>query len=373
MNERICFPYEDVKHNIQGFVGDIEEIHSKMLDSVSQDIFSNRLLFSLTGNHKYLRNILLRTAGGKNLYNIFSDNTPKYIYGAGIRGKRLAELFPELNWNGLIDKNSSFKNYNDIGVFSIEQFLKNYKYGTKIIISNMIESQEIFSDLLEKGVFQEDIYVLNDFNQENEKNMYFLSECSKILENSDGAFVDVGCYDGKDSISYLQRKNKNAKIFAFEPDTKNYKVCFEKLQNYQNIKLFNIGLSNIEEELNIAGEGEMAHLGSKGDLSVHTQLLDHILGQEDISFIKMDVEGYEENVISGAKTIIREQHPVLAISIYHKRSDIWCIPKLVLDLNNNYLFYLRHYSVTNGDTVLYAIDKSSLDKIRVEEGKNNDR
>ena len=70
----------------------------------------------------------------------------------------------------------------------------------------------------------------------------------------------------------------------------------------------------------------------------------------------MDVEGYEEHVLRGAREIIHSQCPILAVSIYHKKSDIWRIPKLLLEINNNYSFYMRHYSAANGDTVLYAIN-----------------
>lgn len=362
MNERICFPYKDDILNLQEFADNIEMIHDKMLDSLSEMIFSNRLLFSLTGNHKYMKTILLQTIGGKNLYNIFVNNDhPRYIYGAGIRGKRLVELFPEYKWDGFIDRNSSDGYYNNIKIVNPKQFADIYKYRTKIIISNMANVEEIISDLLRIGVFREDIYILSEFDTENMKDIYFLPECMKNMTNHDGAFVDIGCYDGKDSLTYLRwNSSRESKIFAFEPDMKNYEVCEKNLMSYPNIKLFNVALSDIEEKLCVGGEGEMAHLDTKGSSVVRTQLLDNVIKEEKIDFIKMDVEGHEEKVIRGAKKIISSQHPLLAISIYHKRADIWRIPKLILSLNSNYCFYMRHYGATSGDTVLYAIDQSKI-------------
>ena len=61
------------------------------------------------------------------------------------------------------------------------------------------------------------------------------------------------------------------------------------------------------------------------------------------------------NALEGAKNTIIKQHPILAISIYHKKSDIRKIPNYVLKLNPDYKFYIRHYSASFGDTVLYAI------------------
>ena len=76
---------------------------------------------------------------------------------------------------------------------------------------------------------------------------------------------------------------------------------------------------------------------------------------EPVTFIKMDVEGAELEVIKGAKNIIMRQHPRLAVSIYHKIEDIWEIPTLILEYYSGYQLYLRHYSFSYYDTVLYAI------------------
>ena len=73
----------------------------------------------------------------------------------------------------------------------------------------------------------------------------------------------------------------------------------------------------------------------------------------------MDVEGYEEHVLLGAEKIIRNQHPVMAVSVYHKKADIWRLPGLLLEYNKDYCFYMRHYSAANGDTVLYAVDRGN--------------
>lgn len=362
MRERMCFPYKDDMKDLREYTDDVEMIHNKMMDDLSEMIFSNRLLFSLTGNHKYMKYISLQTVGGKNLYHTFlDDDHSKYIYGAGIRGRRLIELFPEHKWDGFIDQNSTERSYNNIKIVNLEQFAKLYQYRTKILLSNMANVEEIISDLLKAGVFREDIYILSDFDAENMKDIYFLPECMKYMSNADGAFVDIGCYDGKDSIGYLRwMNNREADIYAFEPDVKNYEVCQKNLEMYPNIKLFRTALSDTEEELNTGGEGEMVHLGTNGKSVIRTQQLDGMVGDQKIGFIKMDVEGYEEKVLNGAKKIISSQHPLLAVSVYHKRADIWRLPRLILNLNSNYCFYMRHYGATTGDTVLYAIDKSKV-------------
>ena len=69
----------------------------------------------------------------------------------------------------------------------------------------------------------------------------------------------------------------------------------------------------------------------------------------------MDIEGSEYNALLGSRRIIREQKPKLAICVYHKPEDIIQIPELILSINNEYRFYIRHYSTIGGETVLYAL------------------
>lgn len=57
----------------------------------------------------------------------------------------------------------------------------------------------------------------------------------------------------------------------------------------------------------------------------------------------------------GAQKVIVENRPKLAISIYHKPEDIWEIPSIVLQYNPDYKLYIRHYSLTDFETVLYAL------------------
>ena len=69
----------------------------------------------------------------------------------------------------------------------------------------------------------------------------------------------------------------------------------------------------------------------------------------------MDIEGAELAALKGGEKIIRSCKPKLAIAVYHKRTDIWDIPKLLLKYNPDYRFYLRVYSFTGNDAILYAI------------------
>lgn len=75
---------------------------------------------------------------------------------------------------------------------------------------------------------------------------------------------------------------------------------------------------------------------------------------EEVSFIKMDVEGSEYKAIMGSETTIKKYKPRLAISVYHADEDFIKIPALLLMLNPDYQFAYRHYTTSMEETVLYA-------------------
>ena len=69
----------------------------------------------------------------------------------------------------------------------------------------------------------------------------------------------------------------------------------------------------------------------------------------------MDIEGSELRALQGAKRLIQQYKPKLAISIYHKPEDTIDIPYYIHELVPEYRFYIRHYSYSPAETILYAI------------------
>jgi len=78
-------------------------------------------------------------------------------------------------------------------------------------------------------------------------------------------------------------------------------------------------------------------------------------GKDPPTLIKMDIEGSEEDALAGARRTIQEYSPRLAISVYHKATDLWRLPLLIRQINGTYQMYLRHYSDEIVDTVCYAV------------------
>lgn len=109
-------------------------------------------------------------------------------------------------------------------------------------------------------------------------------------------------------------------------------------------------------QLKFKSDGSCASkMDENGNIIVDVVDLDNVVKNEKVTFIKMDIEGAEQEALMGAKKLISTYHPRMAISVYHRNDDIYEIPKMILEMDNSYTFYLRHYTFCDADTVLYAI------------------
>jgi hypothetical protein len=100
-----------------------------------------------------------------------------------------------------------------------------------------------------------------------------------------------------------------------------------------------------------------SRVGVDGEMVIDCIALDTEMVDKKISFIKMDIEGSELAALQGAMNIIKNQRPVLAISVYHKFFDIIEIPRFLSSLGIDCEYYLRHYTLNASETVFYAVPR----------------
>lgn len=361
MKDRLFFPYYSDENSKTIIIDDIKNVYTRLADELSKDIFVNRVLFSLTDDWVYIRKIIKKVNVFKKLKETLSTCQKKiYLYGAGVRGERFPFLFPEYIYGGYIEKNKKKETCNDLPVFSLEQCFSIIKNGDIVLVTNLNDYRKIKQSLIEGGIRNESIIVLEEFYQEASQNMYFDSSCIDIKRLIGKIFIDAGSFDGNDTKKYYEYMKSmgevNVKSVSFELDKHNYEICKKNLDEYKNADLYNFGLSDVSKKAKIAiGKGVETSLSEDGNEIVETKALDDMLQNSEIGYLKMDIEGAEIKALRGADKIIRTQNPMLAVSIYHKRDDIWEIPKIIISMNPNYKFYIRHYSLSIAETVLYAV------------------
>lgn len=206
---------------------------------------------------------------------------------------------------------------------------------------------------------------------ENMKNRVFRTEYFSVIgwignqyfdvfDSRPGEIViDAGVFDGTTEKEIVQWGGSNiSKIYAFELDPRNGEQCkkYYKENGLENVIFINKGIGEKNEEIFLEGgsEGSASSRQGKGSIKAFVTKIDDAVGDEPVSFIKMDIEGAEVGALKGASETIVKNKPRLAICVYHKDSDLYEIPKQILSLVPEYRFVLRHYTSCAWETVLYA-------------------
>lgn len=166
------------------------------------------------------------------------------------------------------------------------------------------------------------------------------------------SFVDIGGYDGFTSQKFISLCPGYRSIHLFEPEKKNLQAAKDNLGAFKRVNFYPLGLSNTVGTVKFSPYGSGSSMSDSGEVTINTDLLDNIL-HEPVSFIKIDIEGAEELAIKGATQIIKQYHPRLAISVYHKPNDFWKIPEQILSIRDDYDVYFRHYTESIYESVMF--------------------
>ncbi|MCL2844479.1 MAG: FkbM family methyltransferase [Chitinivibrionia bacterium] len=200
------------------------------------------------------------------------------------------------------------------------------------------------------------VYEINDYDFFFDKQYFSLPE---MTCNDNEIFIDCGVFNGitvKDFVEFC--KGKYNKIYAFEPIPDQYKNSLQNLQKWgiERVELIEKGVWSSEATFNFAVNGVSSQISDNGTIPIEVVAIDSVIPEnENITFIKMDIEGAELEALKGAENTIRRCKPKLAICIYHKPMDVIEIPAFIISLVPEYKFYIRHHSLGKNETVLYAI------------------
>lgn len=171
-------------------------------------------------------------------------------------------------------------------------------------------------------------------------------------------FVDCGGFDGATSLEFSKLFPDYQSIHIFEPETRQCQVITQTLQGMHGVTVYPYGVSEQSQRLQFSCSGSASKICDSGDVTVEVVALDEILKGE-VSYLKMDIEGYELPALAGTQNIIKTQKPLLAICCYHRPDDLRAIPERVLSYHSGYKIYLRHYSEGLLETVYYFVPEGT--------------
>ena len=212
-------------------------------------------------------------------------------------------------------------------------------------------SKKVFLKSLE-FLYTGDPFILKEIetSKDDAYTLLDLSDCENYL--------DLGAYNGDTVCEFINHTEGYSSITAVEPNPKNFEKLIENTKDLRSFKAINKGISDKCGKSFVSRDsGRMATLSKeerKRDTEIDTVTVDSIKTPEPFTYIKADIEGMENEMISGAQNTLKTK-PKLCISAYHKASDIFNLILKINDINSSYRFYLRkHRYIPLWDLNLYA-------------------
>lgn len=338
------------------FADKISNIYNLLGDDLSKYIFENRLMYSLTSDTNFLRKVVYTIKEAEEIYRYLKTTHKKIgLFGAGRAGRYLKETFVDVEFECYIDNNQVKNMCKGLPVISVQEFKKRYPDGI-ILITTRFYYEEMIKQLFEEGFREEQILNVGLISDKLAHLQYFDLPQLQEKRLQKEIFVDGGCFVGDSSVNFFNWCSGDGFVYAWEPDPTYVKQCKQTFEtNRIPYQLIPKGLWNEPKQLQLkVGKGCSMITDGAWDIKIEVDSMDRLI-KEPVTFIKMDVEGSEYEALLGGSKIISQYKPKLAISIYHKLEDIWKLPWLIHELNPDYMFYLRHYSFSWSETVLYAL------------------
>jgi len=301
-------------------------------------------------------NLFFYFDGVLNLYELLADENSKQLLVQltaykllGYERYKLPLNTPEL-WKG-VERMSKYKSTNDyIKAKYIDNDILVYKFDLNEL------NIPIKMYYTETGIFQ---------NIEIKQYNY---DCNnvKICAQNDDIVLDCGAFWGDTSLFFANEINNNGHVYGFEFIPANIDVFNKNVELNPNLKE---KITLIPYPLDEKSDKTMFYVengsGSKASTiqmpdsqEVKTISIDDFFGKYKLSkvdFIKMDIEGAELPALKGGINTIKQFKPKLAISIYHSMDDFVNIAVFLKSLDLDYKFYLKHGTIHNEETVLFAI------------------
>jgi len=198
------------------------------------------------------------------------------------------------------------------------------------------------------------------------------------IDCANSSCLDIGANIGNHSVFFA---NFFSNIYSFEPYPDSYYLLKFNSKNFNNIKTFNFGASDVDENqyMYISSDTTMSRNTLFSDrvepkkieqihpkkIKVELKNLDNLLKEnkvKKISFIKIDIEGYEYKALIGLKNTIINDSPIIALEQWTDAFDeIKKTTKSIDFLKKNHykFFYEPNYfrRKKNKNKILRSINK----------------
>lgn len=178
-------------------------------------------------------------------------------------------------------------------------------------------------------------------------------EISRVLKGT--TLLDIGSNVGNHSLYFILEKGAEF-AYIFEPAKDTFEILKKNIEiNHleNHTKLYNVGVgsgkgkASINERKKNTAYTQLS-LSDEGDTDVIS--IDSLIIKEKIGFVKIDVEGFELEVIKGMKETLRRDKPIMMIEIWKKNlSEVTSILSSI-----GYTLEMMEDRISQGDYVCFV-------------------
>jgi len=134
-----------------------------------------------------------------------------------------------------------------------------------------------------------------------------------------GVVLDIGANIGSHTIAYAKKVGFSGNVFAYEPNPEAFKCLVHNMKELVTVFEFPFALGNTIGTIEVIQENDnigMAYVKeAKNGSGIITTVDKEMKDIKKVDFIKIDCEGYELEVLKGAKETIKKYSPVMLIEV----------------------------------------------------------
>jgi FkbM family methyltransferase len=267
----------------------------------------------------------------------------------------------QAHWKEIVDKlnenkldNFLINTYWDYDVFGKKDLNKYKKYESYFDRVRDIFSKErdiLVWDMLTSSMKLQNINNLLQFDKIKQK----VSNYDAYINLLKGdVVINGGASFGSESIYFEKQVGSEGLVYAFDPNIDSGSENSECIKSIPQV----LWSKSTSVHFRLDGSRSMIVESGNGDIKVSAITIDDFAEKKSLNtvdLIKLDVEGAEIEVLSGATEVIKKFRPILAISIYHKFEHFFEIPLLINDLVQDYTFHIECFNSYAIDTMFFAV------------------
>ena len=173
------------------------------------------------------------------------------------------------------------------------------------------------------------------YQLEGEQWFKWESETLREYLPKDGVVIDVGANLGFAALLFAKLVGPDGQIYAFEPSPLAYTKLLEVVEKNElrNVRCFNLGCGTARrtETLLVPASSGNATIRRRGvqqaeacrEISIQIDTLDNVILPlaQKIDFLKIDTEGFEDQVLAGAVELIGRYRPVVYLELSQQYGD----------------------------------------------------